>query len=125
MRLKSVVLPAPLGPMSVKTSPLATSKLTSRTARTPPKLTLRFRTCKRLSEAVISPDPFGALKGFLTAEHAAPVEWEEGEERPQFQPASVDSQRFEDDEQDDHQTIDDGLQPCCLRHFRRQPVFRK
>src|SRR6516165_10305901 len=36
-RLKMVVLPAPLGPMMVKTSPLLTSKLTPSTALMPPK----------------------------------------------------------------------------------------
>ena len=34
----SVVLPAPLGPMIASSSPRATSKLTSRTARREPKL---------------------------------------------------------------------------------------
>jgi len=39
MALKIVVLPAPLGPISVNTSPVFTSKLTSATAFTPPKAT--------------------------------------------------------------------------------------
>ncbi len=42
MRLNTVVLPAPLGPISVNTSPSRTSKLTLLTASTPPKRTLRF-----------------------------------------------------------------------------------
>jgi hypothetical protein len=42
MRLNTVVLPAPLGPISVNTSPGLTSKLTLLTASTPPKRTLRF-----------------------------------------------------------------------------------
>src|ERR1700737_666643 len=37
MQLKSVVLPAPLGPMSANTSPSSTSKLTLSTATKPPK----------------------------------------------------------------------------------------
>ena len=41
IRLKTVVLPAPFGPISVKTSPRRTSKLTPLTASTPPKRTLR------------------------------------------------------------------------------------
>jgi hypothetical protein len=39
--LMVVVLPAPLGPRKPKTSPLATSKLTPRTASTAPKVFLR------------------------------------------------------------------------------------
>ena len=39
-----VVLPAPLGPMSPTTSPGCTSKLTSSTATTPPKRTVRSAT---------------------------------------------------------------------------------
>src|SRR5450432_566019 len=42
MRLKTVVLPAPFGPISVNTSPRLTSKLTSSTASTPPKRMPRF-----------------------------------------------------------------------------------
>src|SRR5262249_53476293 len=37
IRLKSVVLPEPFGPMTPRTAPAGTSKLTSRTARTPAK----------------------------------------------------------------------------------------
>src|SRR6478736_6769202 len=42
IRLNTVVLPAPLGPISVNTSPRFTSMLSSLTASTPPKRTLRF-----------------------------------------------------------------------------------
>ena len=41
IRLNTVVLPAPFGPISVNTSPRRTSKLTLLTASTPPKRTLR------------------------------------------------------------------------------------
>ena len=37
MQLNSVVLPAPFGPISPQMAPLATSKLTSSSAVTPPK----------------------------------------------------------------------------------------
>src|SRR5215470_11253784 len=43
MRLKLVVLPAPFGPMSATVSPSFTEKLTSWTARSPPKRLLRLR----------------------------------------------------------------------------------
>src|SRR6516164_10025153 len=43
MRLKLVVLPAPLGPMSATVSPSFTEKLRSWTARSPPKRLLRLR----------------------------------------------------------------------------------
>jgi hypothetical protein len=45
--LNTEVLPAPLGPMMANTSPCATSKLTSRTARTPPKDRLNWLTSKK------------------------------------------------------------------------------
>ena len=47
IRLKMVVLPAPLGPMMVKTSPGSTSKLTPSTARMPPKLMASSSAAKR------------------------------------------------------------------------------
>jgi len=43
---KRVVLPAPLGPMSPTISPGATDRLTSSSARMPPKLTLTPETDK-------------------------------------------------------------------------------
>src|SRR4029077_6586607 len=43
MRLKLVVLPAPLGPMSATVSPSCTAKLRSCTARNPPNRLLRLR----------------------------------------------------------------------------------
>src|SRR5882672_4692404 len=43
IRLNTVVLPAPLGPIKVNTSPRCTSKLTLLTASTPPKRTERSR----------------------------------------------------------------------------------
>src|SRR3974390_2060088 len=46
MRLKLVVLPAPFGPMSATVSHSLTAKLTSCTARRPPKRRLRFRITK-------------------------------------------------------------------------------
>jgi hypothetical protein len=42
IRLNTVVLPAPFGPMTVNTSPFSTAKLTPSTARTPPKRRDRF-----------------------------------------------------------------------------------
>ena len=53
MRLKTVVLPAPFGPISVNTSPRRTSKLTSSTARTPPKRTPRCATERNGAGAVV------------------------------------------------------------------------
>ena len=43
IRLNTVVLPAPFGPIKVSTSPRRTSKLTPLTASTPPKRTLSLR----------------------------------------------------------------------------------
>ena len=44
IRLNTVVLPAPFGPMMVNTSPSFTSKPTPSTAFTPPKAIERFST---------------------------------------------------------------------------------
>src|SRR3990167_7978392 len=49
IRLNTVVLPAPLGPIRVNTSPCFTSKLTLLTASTPPKRTLRLLAERRVS----------------------------------------------------------------------------
>jgi hypothetical protein len=54
MRLNTVVLPAPFGPISVNTSPFFTSKLTLLTASTPPKRTLRFLAERRMSSFMAS-----------------------------------------------------------------------
>src|SRR5258707_13671366 len=49
MRLKSVVLPAPLGPMMALIEPRGTLKLTPPTAWKPSKLLLRSRTSSNLA----------------------------------------------------------------------------
>ena len=68
IRLNTVVLPAPLGPISVNTSPRRTSKLTSLTASTPPKRTLRFLPEQRMSLIVRA---LRFLEGLLALEQAA------------------------------------------------------
>ena len=60
MQLKSVVLPAPLGPISPITMPGSTEKLTSWLAFTPPKNRLTLRTS---SIALILPPPSCAAAG--------------------------------------------------------------
>jgi hypothetical protein len=52
IRLNTVVLPAPFGPISVNTSPRRTSKLTLLTASTPPKRTLRSFAERRMSPLI-------------------------------------------------------------------------
>src|SRR6185312_6771837 len=44
--LKNVLLPAPFGPIRHRSSPSSSAKLTSRTARTPPKFTPRSMVCR-------------------------------------------------------------------------------
>ena len=48
-RLKVVVLPEPLGPMSPEIAPRATAKLQPSTARTPPKAFRRSRASRTVS----------------------------------------------------------------------------
>src|SRR6185437_4221824 len=56
-RLNSVVLPAPLGPISAVRLPSATSKDAPATARTPPKLTPSSRMA---SAVIVPPQPWHA-----------------------------------------------------------------
>src|SRR3546814_10754846 len=65
IRLKVVVLPAPLGPMSAWIRPLATARSTSCTARMPPK---RFST-----PATSSTGPWGA-GGRRSEEHTSELQ---------------------------------------------------
>src|SRR6058998_4315119 len=57
IRLKSVVLPDPLGPMTPISSPSATAKLTSLTARTPPNAFETRSTSRRVSARPRGPSP--------------------------------------------------------------------
>src|SRR5437016_9025776 len=57
IRLKSVVLPDPLGPMTPISSPSATAKLTSLTARTPPNAFETRSTSRRVSARPLGPSP--------------------------------------------------------------------
>src|SRR5919201_5472764 len=53
MVLKSVVLPAPLGPIRAKISLALISKLTSSTALSPPKRLVNLRTCRIAASATL------------------------------------------------------------------------
>jgi hypothetical protein len=111
MRLKTVVLPAPLGPMSVKTSPRCTSKLTPLTASTPPKRTLQVAGATAASRW---PGSLGAhfsrsdfVEGLLPLEHALAVEGEELEPGAHLEPAAVQAHGLEEHEQHQHDAVDD------------------
>ena len=52
--LKQVLLPAPLGPISAKSSPASTAKETSATACTPPNALCRPSTCKHRAHALFA-----------------------------------------------------------------------
>src|SRR5262245_50558359 len=115
-RLKIVVLPAPFGPMIVKTWPGSTSKLTPSRARTPPKLIARSRAS---NSAVTpppgrSPEPLRAHVGLLALEGGPLVEREEREVELDLGPAPVDAERLEQDEQDQDQPEDAGLEGRLL-----------
>src|SRR6266478_4113323 len=66
MMLSSEVLPAPLGPMMARISPLRMSKETPLTALTPPKASDTFSTASSTSPATTS-GPLGALMPRLRA----------------------------------------------------------
>src|ERR1700726_2284914 len=61
--LKSVVLPAPLGPIMVKICPGLTSKLTSSTARSPPKVLLTLSTRSMGGPVRLGSGAAGAVSG--------------------------------------------------------------
>src|SRR6266545_2025897 len=138
-----VVLPAPLGPMIVNTSPASTAKLTSSSARMPPKLIPSPAAAKRLivpgggarhgpphppalgaprgtrgaprsPARPRSPQPLRAHVGLLAPEGRVLVQRERREEQPDLQPAPVDPERLEEDEQHEDEPEDPGLQPRLL-----------
>src|ERR1051325_1118072 len=78
MRLNSVVLPAPLGPMIAAIWPRATSRLTSLTARKPPKLLRRPRTSSTRAPPQTAPDRLGGA-----GESAGEDEQQHDEDRAQ------------------------------------------
>src|SRR2546422_1475696 len=57
IRLKSVVLPDPLGPVTPISSPSGTAKVTSLTARTPPNAFETRSTARRVSARPLGPSP--------------------------------------------------------------------
>src|SRR5262249_4379890 len=72
MTLSSEVLPAPLGPMMARISPLRMSKETPLIALTPPKASDTFSTASSTSPATIS-GPLGALMPRLRARSRRPL----------------------------------------------------
>src|SRR6516225_2292100 len=68
MRLSSVVLPAPFGPMTPRISPGATARSTPSTAASPPK---RLRRCLASSSAMASglPHPLAEQAGRTQQQH--------------------------------------------------------
>src|SRR5215207_3658514 len=124
-RLKTVVLPAPLGPISVNTSPRRTSKLTSLTATTPPKRTPRWRAARSGAAigVVTSFQPVGLEEALLPLEHALAVERKDLEIRAQLQPATIKAERLEQHEGDQDEAVHRPLQPRCLADHRRQEIL--
>src|SRR3569832_717148 len=121
MRLKTVVFPAPFGPMSVNTSPRRTSKVTSLTASTPPKRTLMFFAERRMSS--MSAKAVRLRERLLPLEQALAVEREKLEVGANLQPATIQAQRLEEHERDQHGAEHHGLQAGCLADGRRQPIL--
>src|ERR1700676_1629103 len=71
MQLTIEVLPAPLGPMIENSSPSFTPKLTSVSARTPPKRSDTPRTSKACSTHSLHPGVFRILQ----PEYAQSIQW--------------------------------------------------
>src|SRR5262245_48309832 len=131
-RLKTVVLPAPFGPMIVNTSPGSTAKLTPSRARTPPKLIARssaasrppavIRGCLRLlrargrwaSSRRRSSEPLRAHVRLLPLERGALVQGKDREVDLELHPAAVDAERLEQDEQREDQAEHAGLERGLL-----------
>src|SRR5262245_29227698 len=151
-RLKIVVLPAPLGPMIVKTAPASTSKLTPASALMPPKLIARSSTCRRLIRLAggpdmaprppalgrapakpwrasgltvrVSPQPLRAHVRLLAAERRALVEGEHREVKLDLRPAPVNAQWLEQNEQHEDEAEEPGLEPRLL-HEAVEPAPRR
>src|SRR5262245_14675215 len=118
-RLKIVVLPAPLGPMIVKTWPASTSKLTPSRARMPPKLIARFSAEKTVTGGAPSawrpsPESLRAHVGLLPPEGGLLVQRKEREVELDLGPAPVDAQGLKEDEEHEDQPEDAGLEPGLL-----------
>src|SRR5690625_2276838 len=105
--LKTVVFPAPLGPMMLTISPRSTWKSTPSTARSPPNSIVRFSTSRSVTLATSDP-------------HAAPPLIGAGSEarQPHFQPSGlgttaqepIRSENHDDDEKravEDHPVLGD------------------
>src|SRR5207247_1762735 len=108
IRLNTVVLPAPFGPIRVNTSPRWTSKLTLLTASTPPKRTVRFLADRRKSWLMVRlPQTVGLLEGLLPLEQALAVEREQLQVGAHLQPAAVQAERLEQHEGDQHRAVHD------------------
>ncbi|CAH1682905.1 hypothetical protein CHELA17_63250 [Chelatococcus asaccharovorans] len=85
-QLKSVVFPAPFGPMIPKISPLPTSKLTSFSATIPPKRTVRPLTRRITERETSSP---AALAGSRSADIELAISLAITAERDQVRPGTV------------------------------------
>src|SRR5262249_28669563 len=116
IRLKMVVLPAPFGPMIVKTSPASTLKLTPSRAWTPPKL--MASSCASKSALTRpgsrSPQALRPHVRLLALEGGTLVEWEHREVQLDLHPPPVDAERLEEDEQHEDQAEDPRLEGRLL-----------
>src|SRR5215813_6410880 len=106
--LKKVLLPAPLGPIRQRSSPSSSVKLTSRTARTPPKCMLRSRVCS--SGAIIPTPPLPALAASPSAGHETEIMTAPVAER-RHQPLRHQQHEGNQDQPEDQRRIGEDLRP--------------
>src|SRR5918997_3685275 len=113
-KLITVVLPAPLGPISPTISPSSTAKETSSTARTPPKWRLKPSTW---SSAGIDLDPplFGDFVGRGERRAAAPARGEEAD-----QPVRQEEDHQQQDHPVDELALPAGRQADVAQQLREQ-----
>src|SRR5690348_95389 len=95
MQLSNVVLPAPLGPMTPRISPLATVALTPLTAATPPK---RFVTPFSSRRAAVSISDRRFAKRSFEVREAQPTAAAEEIDDP---PRSEDHDEYQEEAEDD------------------------
>src|SRR5438046_2192572 len=119
IRLNTVVLPAPFGPISVNTSPRCTSKLTLLTAIRPPKRTVRSRAERMVSSMAVLLETLGFLERLLAPEHALAVRREQLQVGAHLHPAPVQAHRLEQHEAYQHHAVHHGLQARRLADGRR------
>src|SRR5262245_19706310 len=125
MRLNSVDLPAPLGPMTHAVRPRSTVRLTSRMATKPPNDLLTASTCNSMASAPAGDWPaeaIGAPELRLPQRVQGEDDPQEHDQQPRERRAEMDVERQHGDRQDEQQQPVDPVEP--IGASQQQPQHR-